>query len=100
MWDIRLEWSNTAATVITKVSFIRLLLTAGRNRGLIESNPAEGMACLLCSCCGSAAAIFDRAGRVHSCCHCEYRAADPAKYSIRRLGYLARARLNPLFSLS
>ena len=44
MRDIWLERGNTAATVTKKVGFIRLLLTMARNRGLIESNPAEGMA--------------------------------------------------------
>jgi hypothetical protein len=44
MRDRWLERGNTASTVTKKVGFIRLLLTVGRNRGLIESNPAEGMA--------------------------------------------------------
>ncbi|WP_427313039.1 DUF6538 domain-containing protein [Cupriavidus sp. H39] len=100
MRDIWLERGNTAATVTKKVGFIRLLLTVARNRGLIESNPAEGMALP-----ADARAVELRhpfsTEQVEAIltATAHYRDTDPAKFWIPRLGHLTGARLNELCQL-
>jgi len=100
MRDIWLERGNTAATVTKKIGFIRLLLAVARNRGLIESNPAEGMALPADKravelrqpfSTEQVKAILDATT--------QYRDTEPAKFWIPRLGHLTGARLNELCQL-
>lgn len=100
MRDTWLERGNTAATVTKKVGFVRLLLTVARNRGLIGSNPAEGMALP-----ANARAVELRQPfsteqvKAILAATAQYRDTDPAKFWIPRLGYLTGARLNELCQL-
>lgn len=100
MRDRWLERGNTAATVTKKVGFIRLLLAVARNRGLIESNPAEGMALPADSRAVELRQPFTAeqvAAILAATAH--FRDNDPAKFWIPRLGYLTGARLNELCQL-
>ncbi|SOY58099.1 site-specific integrase [Cupriavidus taiwanensis] len=100
MRDIWLERGNTAATVTKKVGFIRLLLTVARNRGLIESNPAEGMALPADARAVELRQPFSNEQvRAILAATAQYRDTDPAKFWIPRLGYLTGARLNELCQL-
>ncbi|GAA0841638.1 site-specific integrase [Cupriavidus pauculus] len=100
MRDRWLERGNTASTVTKKVGFIRLLLTVGRNRGLIESNPAEGMALPADTRAVELRQPFStRQVTAILSATAEYRDTEPAKFWIPRLGYLTGARLNELCQL-
>lgn len=100
MRDIWLERGNTAATVTKKVGFVRLLLTVARSRGLIESNPAKGMA-LPADVRAVERQLPFSVGQVQAILAAteKYRDTEPAKFWVPRLGYLTGARLNELCQL-
>jgi hypothetical protein len=100
MRDIWLEKGNSAATVSKKVGFIRLLLTVARNRGLIATNPAEGME-LRPHTRGIELRQPFSPEQVQSifAATAKYRDTEPVKYWIPRLGHLTGARLNELCQL-
>ncbi|WP_042884835.1 hypothetical protein [Cupriavidus necator] len=95
MRDIWLEKGNSAATVSKKVGFIRLLLTVARNRGLIDTNPAEGME-LRPDPIELRQPFSPEQTQSILAATAKYRDTEPVKYWVPRLGHLTGARLNEL----